>query len=183
LFGIIPYACAFVACVTIGIISDRVNRKAPFLLLTSSLAVLGYTLLLATTSTVVGIFAACLITASCYTGVVLLPVWIVINTAGYTKRSCVWATSEVFAMTFSIMATRIYDNPPRYVKGHSIVLAFNVLAWFCIVFCALWMRYLNRKKDRIESEYTERGEVHPHNGGQLTLEDLQDNHISFRYIV
>jgi hypothetical protein len=86
-------------------------------------------------------------------------------------------------MAFSIMATRIYDNPPRYLKGHSIVLSFNVLAWFCIVFCALWMRYLNRKKDRSESEYIERGEDHPHNAGRLTLEDLQDNHISFRYIV
>ncbi|KAH8699107.1 major facilitator superfamily domain-containing protein [Talaromyces proteolyticus] len=183
LFSIIPYACAFVACICIGITSDRMNTKAPFLLATSCLAVLGYTLLLATTSTIVGIVAACFITASCYTGVILLPVWIVINTAGYTKRSCVWATSEVFAMTFSIMATRIYDTPPRYVKGHSIVLALNVLAGFSIVFCTWWMRRLNQKKDQIVAEYVERGEVHPHVAENLTLEDLQDRHILFRYIV
>ena len=81
------------------------------------------------------------------------------------------------------MATRIYDTPPRYVKGHSIVLALNVLACFSIMFCAWWMTYLNKKKDRVEAEYAERGEVHPHLAESLTLEDLQDRHISFRYIV
>ena len=39
----------------------------------------------------------------------------------------------------------------------------------------------NNRKDQIQKEYLERGEVHPHIG--KTLEEVQDDHISFRYIV
>ena len=39
----------------------------------------------------------------------------------------------------------------------------------------------NIRRDQIQREYLERGEIHPHNG--KTLEEVQDDHISFRYIV
>lgn len=106
--------------------------------------------------------------------------WIVINTAGYTKCSCIWATSELFAMTFSIVTTRIYDTP-RYVKRHSIVLAFNVISWVSIVFYAPWTRYLNRKRDRIQTEYdvSWRCSYNAQRLRNVTLEDLQAHHKSF----
>ena len=84
---------------------------------------------------------------------------------------------------FSIMGTRIYTNPPRFFKGHSIVLAFNVIAGIGTLLNAFWMRRENRRKDCIEHEYAERNLLHPHIVDNATLEDVQDQHISFRYIV
>ncbi|PYH94485.1 retrograde regulation protein 2 [Aspergillus ellipticus CBS 707.79] len=183
LFTVVPYACAFACCITLGILSDKVNRKAPVIFFTSALAVIGYIMLLSTASKPVGITAACLITMSCYTNVVLTPVWLVINTLGYTKRSTVWAFSEVWAMCFSIMATRIYTDPPRYIKGHSVVLALNVLALVDVVLLAVWMHAKNRAKERVLRECEVRGEVHPHIRDRVSFEDVQDGHVAFRYIL
>lgn len=81
------------------------------------------------------------------------------------------------------MGTRIYTDPPRFIKGHSIVLAVTTAAAASTVVNYFWMRSQNRKKDVIEREYSERNEVHPHIASNASLEDLQDQHISFRYIL
>lgn len=144
---------------------------------------MGYIILLSTPSPVAGIVATVLVTTGCYVPVFLTPIWAIINTGGYTKRSGTWALCEVFGLTFSIMGTRIYNKPPRFIKGHSVVLALNVLAVVCIVALYWWMKRQNRIKDRIEQEYAERGETHPHFAQHLMLEDVQDQHISFRYVL
>lgn len=106
-----------------------------------------------------------------------------INTAGYTKRAATWPFLEVFGLSWSIMGSRIYDTPPRFTKGHSVVLALNALAMINAAAAYWWMRRMNRIKDRTEREYAERGEVHPHIAHGLTLEHVQDQHISFRYVL
>ena len=166
----------------VGITSDKLNKKGPFLLAGYIVCCVGYIILLSTTNSVVSIIAACLITSGCYSAIILLPTWIAINTAGFTKRGATWAFSETAGLCFSVMGTRIYNTPPRYIKGHSIVLAFNVVAAITAILTMLWMIRKNKKKDRVQREYSERGEVHPHIVHEATLGDVQDDHISFRYI-
>jgi hypothetical protein len=43
------------------------------------------------------------------------------------------------------------------------------------------MNYLNHKKDRIQNDYQERNELHPH--ASKSLEEEYDLHINFRYIL
>jgi hypothetical protein len=140
-------------------------------------------LLLAVHTRGVSIFAACLITASCYTAILLTPVCVNINTVGFTKRGATWAFTEVFGLTWSIMGTRIYDTPPRYIKGHSVVLALNAVGCLCIIAVYFWMRHINNKKERLEREYAERGETHPHIAQNKSLEEVGEMHISFRYVL
>ncbi|KIX06606.1 uncharacterized protein Z518_04582 [Rhinocladiella mackenziei CBS 650.93] len=183
LFTIVPYACAFVSILLAGALSDRLNRKAPFCLIFFSLGCLGYILLLVVESTATKIVATCLVTSGCYTCTFLSPVWQQINTIGYTKRGATWAFLEVFGLCYSIMGTRIYNTPPRYIKGHSVVLGLNAFALLNVVFVYLWMRYKNRQKDRIEGEYAARGEVHPHVANEISLGEAGEDYISFRYIL
>lgn len=166
-----------------GYLSDRVNRKMPFLLVSFVLGCTGYVLLLASHDQAVGIISACLITASCYSAILLTPVWLNVNTVGFTKRGATWAFTETFGLTWSIMGSRIYDTPPHFVKGHSIVLSLNFLACFCVVAAYVYMRRINLKKERIEREYAERGETHPHVAHQMTLEEVGEAHISFKYVL
>ncbi len=121
--------------------------------------------------------------SACYVPIILVPVWMLINTGGYTKRAATWPVCETVGQTWAIMGTRIYDTPPRFIKGHSVVLGFNLLAIVCCFSVYLYMRWQNRKRDRIERELAERGEIHPHIAEQLTLEHVQDYHISFRYVL
>ncbi|KAF3934705.1 hypothetical protein ABW20_dc0105747 [Dactylellina cionopaga] len=179
LFSVIPYACAFVMLPSCAFLSDRINLKGPFIIGGLVLACIGYIILLADAPTGAKIAATCFIASGLYTCIVLTVTWLGINTCGFTKRGFTWGVAEVFAQVFSIMGTKLYKYPPRYIQGHSIMLAFLVFA--TLNGCALWwwMAYSNRKKDRILEEYARRNEIHPH--AEKSLEEVYDYHIYFRY--
>lgn len=181
LISVIPYACAFAAVLGLGIASDRVNKKGPFLIATLTSAIVGYVILLNNVSDVAGSVATCLITSGLYPSVILLITWLSINTAGFTKRGSTWAMAEIGGQCLSIMGTHVYTDPPRYIQGHSVLLALMCTALIAVEANIYWMRRCNLKKDRIEHEYCETGEPHPHY--KMPLEEVQDQHISFRYIL
>lgn len=87
LFSVIPYACAFVALPTVAIISDRVNKKGPFVILAQSVACIGYIILLTDAPTSAKMVATCLVASGIYTGVVLVVTWLGINTGGVSNLS------------------------------------------------------------------------------------------------
>ncbi|KAF3908925.1 hypothetical protein AA313_de0209828 [Arthrobotrys entomopaga] len=179
LFSVIPYACAFVCLPTCAYISDRINMKGPFIISGLLFACLGYIILLTEAPMGAKMAATCFIASGLYTAIVLTVTWLGINTGGFTKRGFTWGLAEVFAQVFSIMATRLYKYPPRYIQGHSIVLSFLAFATVNGVALWVWMAYSNRKKDRILDEYAGRGEVHP--DADKSLEERGDHHIYFRY--
>ncbi|OAL28541.1 hypothetical protein AYO22_02735 [Fonsecaea multimorphosa] len=181
LFSIIPYACAFVTLIVVNIVSDRLNLKGVVLMGLLCIGVVGYIILIAVHNVKVKIFATCLITMSTFPGVTLMGAWININTGGFTKRATTWGTAEIVGQCFAILGSHIYTDPPQYIKGHSIVLAFEVLALACVVFCWFWMRWLNNKKDKEALEHAEAGTTDPNL--HKTLEEIQDYHPSFRYIL
>lgn len=183
LFTIIPYACAFFSVLFAGFMSDYWNTKGPFLMAGLAISCTGYIILLSTINSVASVIAACLITAGCYTSVIILPIWIAINTGGFSKRGTSWAFSELVGLCFSIMGTRIYTNAPRFVKGHSVVLSLNAVGLLSAITVYFLMSYQNKKKNRIQAEYSTRGELHPHIATNATLEEVCDDHISFRYIL
>lgn len=181
MFSVIPYACATAVLPIVAKASDRLNRKGSFLIGTLSVVAIGYILLMTASSTAVKIFAACLITSGLYPSVILLVSWLGVNTGGFTKRGTTWALAEIFGQCFSIMGTHIYDGPPRFIKGHAIVLGFILLGIFNSCVLIWWMKRENARRDAVEQDYRDRGESHPH--ASMSLEDVQDFHISFRYIL
>ncbi|KAL6249573.1 hypothetical protein RBB50_003426 [Rhinocladiella similis] len=181
LFTIIPYACALVVTLTICSISDRYNSKGPYLIFTLSCASVGYIILMAVSNDKAKMFAACLITAFFYPSVILLLSWLGVNIAGFTKRGTTWGGAEIFGQCFSILGTHIYDQPPMFLKGHAILLGFQVYSIFCAAMLIWIMSRENKRRDAIEQEYRDRGEVHP--DSSKSLEELQDLHISFRYVI
>ena len=181
LFSVIPYACAFITLLGVCIVSDRLNKKGIFLVASLCVACIGYIILLTNVSIHVKVFATCLVTSGLYPSVVLVATWVSMNTGGFTKRGTTWALAEISGQSFSILGTHVYTDPPRYVKGHSVVLAILLLALLSTVFLLVWMNYLNKKKDGTEAEYQERNELHPH--ASKSLEEAYDFHVSFRYIL
>ncbi|EPS45768.1 hypothetical protein H072_137 [Dactylellina haptotyla CBS 200.50] len=179
LFSVIPYACAFVILPSCAFISDKINKKGPFIIGGLVFACIGYIILLTTAPVGAKMMATCFITSGLYTCIVLTVTWLGINTGGFTKRGFTWGVAEVFAQVFSIMGTKLYKYPPRYLQGHSIMLAFLLFATLNGALLWWWMAYCNKKKDRILEEYASRNEVHPH--AEKSLEEVYDYHIYFRY--
>ena len=167
--------------VAVNIISDRFNRKGPFLIGCLAVVCVGYIILIAVESVHVKIFATCLVASGVYPSVILLVAWLGINTGGYTKRATTWAGCEILAQVLSIAGTHVYTDPPRYIKGHSIMLGMMIISISAACINMYLFARANKQKDRIEREHLDRGETHLHMG--KTLEEVQDDHISFRYIL
>jgi hypothetical protein len=155
--------------------------KAPFLIICLFLGVIGYAILISVSSVPVKIFATSLVASGMYPGVILLMTWIAINSGGFTKRAASWSMPEVVGQCFSIMGTHIYDNPPRFVKGHSVILGILVVGIISTSYIWWWMRRQNMLKDQTAQEYADRAEVNP--DASKSLEDICDFHPNFRYII
>lgn len=183
LFSAIPYACATVTLLVITYWSDRLSKKGTFLLGTLITAFIGYVILIAVESAKVRIFGTCLIVSGIYTSIVLLVTWMAINIAGYTKRATIWAGCEIVSQSLSIAGTHIYDDPPRYIRGHAVMLGFLGLSILLAVVLMVIFSKANAKKERTEQMHLERGDLSLHPHMSQTLEDVQDDHLFFRYIL
>ena len=181
LFSVIPYACAFVTLISLNTISDRLNVKGPFLMLCLLISITGYIILIASTNVHVLIFASCLVVAGTFPAVTFLASWLGINTGGFTKRASTWSICEIWGQSFAILGTKIYTNPPRFIKGHAIVLGFQVIALLSSIGLYFWLKRLNKVKNEAELERVRTGESHP--DMQKSLEQAYDYHPMFRYIL
>ncbi len=181
LFTVIPYACAFVSMVTIGYLSDHFRKKSTFILGCLSLCATGLIILMATTGKEVGVFAACLLVMGAYPSAVLQMAWIQINFCGNTKRAMSWAVAMIFGQGLSMAGAQIYTTPPRFFKGHGILLGFVVIAMCSTVAARLTMAKANKRRDEELREYEQRGEAHPDQA--KSYEETCDYHVAFKYTI
>ncbi|KAL7919741.1 MFS general substrate transporter [Trichoderma austrokoningii] len=181
LFSIIPYACAFVTLLVLNTASDRLNIKAPIIMLCHSICIVGYIILMVVNNDKVKMFGACLITTGVFPSFTIVGAWTGINIGGFTKRAITWGVTQVVGQGFSILASHIYTDPPRYLKGHSICLAFQIAALLSTCILWVWMRQLNKKKDREAEHHLTAGTIDPK--ASLSLEEAYDYHPNFRYIL
>jgi Mg2+/citrate symporter len=127
------------------------------------------------------IAGACLVASGLYPSVILLGAWITINTGGYTKRATNWAMAEIIGQLLSVLGAYIYDKPPRFIKGHCVTLALLSIGMLNCVYLMWWMHRANSKKDAEVEKCQREGRTHPHTN--LSLEEAQDLHVHFRYIL
>ncbi|SPO07047.1 uncharacterized protein DNG_09741 [Cephalotrichum gorgonifer] len=180
LYTIIPYSCAFISLLVTSYTSDRLRKRAIPLLGLTCLAIIGFVIMLATPNAVAGIVGACVISTAVYPAIVLYAAWIPSSNAGYTKRATATWISQICIQVFSIMATQIYDKPPRFFSGHGTLLGLFVLT-FVLILSTVWlMKRANGKKEDNRVERESEGNADPDEG--KTLEDLCDAHPQYRYV-
>lgn len=182
LFSAIPYSVAFVAMPTLAFISDRLNRKGPVVAFCTSLAAIGYILLLTVSTKAPKLVAVVFLVVGGYSAVILSTAWLGVNSGGFTKRATTWAMAEMMSNIFVIVGTNVYKPVNgSYARGNWVSLALMLFSLANTLTLMGYYIYANRKRDRILAEYEARGEVHPH--ANLSLEDVYDNHINFRYVI
>ncbi|KAJ3912728.1 MFS transporter [Lentinula edodes] len=129
-----PYVPAVVLTVFIAFLSDRFRWRGPFILICLPIAIVGYIVAI-TAETDTGRYAAVFLMA---TGVYpsgpsilsILPN----NSNGHYKRATTTALQLAIANCGGFVATFAYtpDQAPKYIRGHTIVLCFLILAWILI---------------------------------------------------
>lgn len=179
LFSMVPYAFGFAALVIMSFVSDYLNHRAFLIFGCFATSVIGFIILLATTNKVALVAGLCFVLAGTYPGTVLCVVWINTMHGGFTKRAMAIWISQIFIQSYAIIATQIYDTPPRYYKGHGITTALCLLAMASVVALYVIMKRANTQRDQRAHELEASGEVDPHM--EQDFEDLCDFHPAWRY--
>lgn len=180
LYTMIPYFIAFLSLQGVCWWADVKKIRAIPLFVLTAVGLVGFIILLATPQPVVGIVASCLIVGAVYPAVIVVAGWIPSSSAGYTKRATAVWIAQIVIQSMSIMATQIYDGPPRFFKGHGTVLGLFVLCFGEIALMTWLMKRSNAKKEALAAEWAARGQSNPDES--KTLEEMCDAHPNYRYI-
>ncbi|KAJ6515911.1 MFS general substrate transporter [Mycena sanguinolenta] len=126
-----PYVPAAVLTVVVAVLSDRLRWRGPFILICLPFSIAGYILAIAATTNAQRYGGVFLIAAGVYPSVPAILSLLPNNGSGYYKRATTTALQLAIANSGGFIATNIYttDQAPTYIRGHSIVLGFLILAW------------------------------------------------------
>lgn len=155
LLTIPPYALAFCTTLSAAVWSEKVNRRAPFIVASASLAVIGYIILLANTqpthrpavSYVGTLFAA----AGIYPATALVLSWPAMNVSGQTKRATANAMQISIGNLGAVLGTQLYraNDGPRYIVGHSMALAYLVANVVVVLVLARRLKKQNEERAKV----------------------------------
>lgn len=144
-----PYAIATILTVVVAILSEKTHRRAPFIIASSSLAIIGYIILLSAptkkpyVSYIGTIFAA----AGIYPATAITLSWPANNVSGQTKRANANALQISVGNLGAVLGTQLYrpKTSPRFHLGHGFALGYLVGNIFVI--STLWL-VLNRENKK-----------------------------------
>jgi MFS family permease len=152
LLTIPPYAVATIFTVFWAILSEKKARRGLFIIITSSIAIIGYIILLANKNpskhpgvSYAGTFFAAV---GIYPSVALVLSWPAINVSGQTKRATANALQISIGNLGAVLGTQLYrpNTAPRYVLGHGFALGY--LCANIVVVGTLWWRLEKENKEK-----------------------------------
>ncbi|KAL5349824.1 hypothetical protein ACLOAV_004858 [Pseudogymnoascus australis] len=149
-----PYAVATVLTVLVAVASEKAKRRAPFIIGSSAVAIIGYIILLSAPSDKPGvsyvgtIFAAAGIYPA--TGIVLA--WPANNVSGQTKRATANAMQISIGNLGAVLGTQLYrpSTKPRYYLGHGFAAGY--LLANILVALTIWAVLARENKRKLETE-------------------------------
>ncbi|KAG9064148.1 hypothetical protein KI688_003334 [Linnemannia hyalina] len=170
------YVVACFSVISFTYSSDRKKERGFHLAILSFMATIGYSLLVFTRHSPVGVrYASLMICASgTYGYVPVMLSWSGVNIGGHTKRGVAIALIISIGQVGSVIGGQLYrnDDAPLYVRGHSISAILMALATVSVSGFKFLLTRENRRRDRLTLE-------------EYALEssgaDLADKHPSFRF--
>ena len=149
-----PYALATILTLSVAVASEKLKLRAPFIMGSSSVAAIGYIILLSCTKPGVAYFGTILAAAGIYPAVAIVLSWPANNVSGQTKRATANAMQISIGNLGAVLGTQLYRSTdgPRFFLGHGF--AFGYLCANVLVVGTLWaiLRMENAKRDRGERD-------------------------------
>jgi len=137
LLSVPPFVCGCITTVTVGIYSDKMNVRGPFVVGGAAVSMVGYIIACSTVRPGFGYAAAIIAASGVYPTIAVLIAWAGGNAGGDMKRGIVLAMivglanlggyvpvldlfdpNGIVMRGYSICSSFIYYQPPRFFKGH-----------------------------------------------------------------
>ena len=145
-----PYATATILTVLTAVASERTHRRAPFIMAGSSLAIIGYIILLTDTRPGVSYVGTIFAASGIYPATAIVLSWPANNVSGQTKRATANAMQISIGNLGAVLGTQLYrdESKPRFFVGHG--MAAGYLVSNILVVGTLWwvLKRENERRDR-----------------------------------
>lgn len=156
--SIYPWLLAFGLSNILSYFSDRMGRRFVFTAACCLIGITGLSIVLGATSNPNARYAGCFLALSgLYSGMPLLVCWASLNFGGHLRKSIGIGSMIGFGNIGGIISSWIFpdQDSPRFIKGASICIAFNVLALLASLAYYLYCQYLNKAKltDRYQDRF------------------------------
>ncbi|KAF9058209.1 MFS general substrate transporter [Panaeolus papilionaceus] len=177
-----PYVPAAVLTVVVAFLSDRLKWRGPFILICLPLAIIGYILAITAETNSVRYIAVFFMAAGVYpSGPSILSI-LPNNSAGHYKKATTTALQLAIANCGGFVATFAYtpDQKPKYIRGHTISLAFVSLAWVLIAANVAYCMWENKARAAGKRQ----GNIEKYQAlvdAGLTKAPIGDRHPDFRF--
>jgi MFS family permease len=148
---VLTIPCYLVGAATyliVGQVSDRIQHRALFVIVSGIVTISGYGMLISNGAVSVH-YAGCFMVAAGLYVVVGMPLaWLPTNVPRYGKRTTTIAMQACIGNSAGIMSGYVYpaSQAPRYVKGHAISLAMGAFA--IVTYTLVWAYYVYENKQR-----------------------------------
>lgn len=122
-----PYVAAFFVTMASAVLAERTRRRAPFVIASSTLAIIGYIIIISDRRPRV-LYAGTILAASgVYSATAVILSWPVNNVSGQTKRATASAMQLSIGNLGAIMGTQLYRPKwsPRFFVGHGVVRVYS----------------------------------------------------------
>jgi len=148
------YVCGAVSSFAIAYLSDRYQRRSPFMLFFGLFTLAGYAILLGSKTSGVLYFACFMVTFGGYVLLGLNIVWINGNTGPHYKRATAIGMNQTLGNIGGIIAGQIYlsKEAPYYVTGQAVSLVACGLAWCGVFVMLFYLRKINAQKEKLVQE-------------------------------
>ncbi|KAL1722934.1 major facilitator superfamily domain-containing protein [Schizophyllum commune] len=138
---------AYMGTILIGLLSDRISLRGPFIICGSTVGLIGCTILYSQKAPGPSYFGTCLLAIGIYPTIPVNISWAMGNAGGEVKKGVVVAIIVGAANLGGICASFVYTTPPRFYVGHGIMMGWLGLSIICALL-AMWnFRRLNLKKE------------------------------------
>ncbi|CAD6885191.1 unnamed protein product [Tilletia controversa] len=141
-----PAGAAFIVSVILAFLSDRFRWRAGAILVSLTIAIIGFSIAYASGNPYVQYAAIIVLSVGVYSVPPMQLTWISTLVSGNEKRATSIAFYIVFTNSGGILSTWLFRDPPRYRKSFLIMLILQIVAFIATIACELFVLYERRAR-------------------------------------
>lgn len=142
------YAVAAISVYSFSVLADKKNVKSHIIFGVNMVGMIGYIILLSSTSAAVNYFATYLIAIPLYTAVALNITWLNNNMAPHYRRATALGFNQTFGNLAGVVAGQVYRSPP-YKLGNGFSLGCSVVSMIFTSLMYIYLKAQNKEKESI----------------------------------
>ncbi|KAF9649711.1 MFS transporter [Thelephora ganbajun] len=150
-----PYVAAFVLTMSAAVFAERTKLRAPFVIASSVLGIVGYIVLITSHRPAVSYAGTIIAASGIYSATAVVLSWPANNVSGQTKRATATAMQISIGNVGAIIGTQLYRPKwgPKFFVGHGVAMGY--LVGNIVVVTTLWytLKSENARRDRGERDH------------------------------